>query len=153
MISINQQLSKQLLHIFEGENWPDMTIKQAIEKISFVQANKVTIASPNSIAALVHHIGYWNDIVRQRSEGKYPEVPPENGMVIAPLKNDADWQKLIEQTRQSFIRLAEAIKNFPPEKMAEPSKHGGSTIEANFHGIIQHDYYHLGQIVILSHLV
>ena len=89
----------------------------------------------------------------QRIKGINPSVPETNGFDVNELKNENDWNELKEKTHQSFIQLADAVKNFPEEKLFETSPTGKSSYYKNFQGIVEHAHYHLGQIVILKKLI
>ena len=152
-MKITETLAKNLLNAFEGNNWTDVSIKDTLAGLSWQQVTTQTPASPNTIASLVNHLWYWNTIIMERMKGNYPNVPETNGFDVSELHDDADWQILIKKTHQSFINLANAIRQFPEEKLMETPKTGASTINANLFGIVEHAYYHLGQIVIVKHLV
>jgi uncharacterized damage-inducible protein DinB len=153
VIKTTGTLAQNLLHTFEGDNWTDVSIADTLADISFKEAITRTAASPNTIASLVNHLWYWNTIIMLRMKGENPVIPEENGFDVGKLNTEHDWKKLVAKTHRSFIDLADAIRNFPPEKLPDPVSNGRSTVSRNLYGIIEHAYYHLGQIVMLKHLV
>ncbi len=153
-MTITNLIAQHLKEVYEGNNWTDVSIEATIKDIDWKQAQQQTEASPNTIGSLLHHLYYWNGIIMQRMKGETPVIPEENGYDVPYLNNEAEWSTLKEKAHQSFVTLAEAIKNFPEEKLADnyaPSI--SSTYYRNFQGIIEHAHYHLGQIVILKNLI
>jgi len=146
-------IADHVKQVYEGNNWTDVNIAGTIKDINWQQAQRKTAASANSIASLLHHLYYWNGIIQQRLEGKDPSIPEVNGYDVDELTNENDWNALKEKTHKSFIKLAEAIKNFPEEKLADTYAAGKSSYYENLHGIVEHAHYHLGQIVILKNLI
>lgn len=148
-----ERIAQHLLEIYEGENWTDVWIAETLKDINYKEAQQVTDTSVNTIASLTHHICYWNKIMMQRLQGNNPLVPDVNGFDVKNMSGEEEWQALIESTHQSFIELANAIRNFPEEKLDESYSATGSSYYKNFQGVVEHAHYHLGQIVMLKHLV
>lgn len=152
-MNITETLAQNLLAVFVGNNWSEAAFATTLEGINHQQATTITPASPNTIAALVNHICYWNNMLRERINGADPEISETNGFDVTDVTSEADWLALIAKTRQSFMNLAGAMAGFPPDRLLEKTNHGASTFEVNFYGTIEHAYYHLGQMVMLKHLV
>jgi uncharacterized damage-inducible protein DinB len=152
-MNIPHLIAAHILEVYEGNNWTDINIADIIKDVDREQAQQKTAGSPNTIASLLHHLYYWNGIVLQRLHGKNPFVPETNGFDVGELNNDNDWNMLKEKTHNSFIELSEAVKNFSEEKLSEPYAEGRSSYYKNFHGIVEHAHYHLGQMVIIKKLL
>lgn len=150
---ITELLAENLLHVFEGGNWTEMSIIEVLSDVSYIEANTKTPASQNTIAGLVHHLVYWNGVIAQRIQNHDPEIPEANGFDREAPTSERDWQLLIDQAKHSFVELAKAIKQFQPERLDEPTNFGTSTLSKNLFGIVEHAHYHLGQIVILKKFV
>ncbi|MEP6467498.1 MAG: DinB family protein [Parafilimonas sp.] len=148
-----QLIAQHIKEIYEGNNWTDVNIIEIIKNINWQQAQQKTVASPNTIASLLHHLYYWNGIMMQRLKGSNPSVPETNGFNVDAFTSENDWQKLKEKTHASFIQLALMIEHFPEEKLEEAYAEGKSSYYKNFHGIVEHAHYHLGQMVILKNLI
>jgi len=146
-------IADHIKQVYEGDNWTDVNIADTIKNINWQQAQQHTPGSPNTIASLLHHLCYWNEILMQRIQGIDPEVPEINGYDVDKLKDENDWNELKEKAHQSFIQLADRVKEFPEEKLSETYATGKPSYYKNFQGIVEHAYYHLGQIVILKNLL
>ena len=150
---ITHLIAAHIRKVYEGSNWTEVSIAGAISNISFQQARQLTAASPNTIASILHHLSYWNEIMRQRMQNNNPEITADNGFYIEALKNEDDWQALKQEAHQSFIQLADAVLHFPDELLDTTYTTGKSTYYKNLQGIAEHAHYHLGQMVIIKNLL
>lgn len=152
-MKITETVAAHILEVHEGGNWTEVNIKDTLADVNFKEANTVTRASFNTIAALLHHLSFYNDIVKQRLSGVNPSISNANGFDMPEIKNEKDWIKLKEQNLASAKQLAEAVQNFSEEKLFESTITGHSTHYKMLQGIAEHAHYHLGQIVMLKKLV
>ncbi len=152
-MKITELIAQHITEVFEGGNWTDVNIKDTLEGITYREATTVTKASYNTIAALLHHVCFYNEIVLKRLMGINPEIDAANGFDVPSIKNETDWLMLKESIFHSAHQLANAVKQFPEEKLFELTATGHSTHYKTLHGITEHTHYHLGQIVLLKKLV
>lgn len=152
-MNITDFIAGQLAEVYNGNNWTDVSIADTIKDITWQEAQQKTDASSNTIASLLHHLYYWNGILMQRIKGDDPSIPEVNGYDVEELKNENDWDELKNKTHASFMQLADAIKKFSEEKLEETYAEGKSSYHKNFQGIVEHAYYHLGQVVILKKII
>src|SRR4029078_8390433 len=123
-MKITDEIAGHITDSFDGENWTGVNIDDTIKDVNWQQAQQRTAASQNTIASLLHHLYYWNGILLQRAEGINPAVPESNGYDVQEFKNEKDWNELKEKARQSFIQLADVVRNFPEEKLFDTSPTG-----------------------------
>lgn len=152
-MKITELIAKHITEVQEGDNWTEVNIKDTLSDINYKEATTVTGASYNTIASLVHHLGFYNDVVMQRLSGTEPIINESNGFDMAAIKNEDDWIKLKERNMQSARQLASAVREFPEERIFELTVTGHSTHYKTLHGIVEHAHYHLGQIVLLKKLI
>jgi uncharacterized damage-inducible protein DinB len=152
-MKITELIAQHITEVSEGGNWTDVNIKDTLADVGYKEATTVTRASYNTIAALVHHLSFYNDVVMQRLSGSDPVVSESNGFDMAAIRNEDDWIKLKDCNIQSAQRLASAVREFPEEKIFELTATGNSTHYKTLHGIAEHAHYHLGQIVLLKKLI
>ena len=152
-MNITSLIAAHIREVFEGNNWTDISIADTVGDVSFEEAITVTPASGNTIAALLYHVKFYNEVVKQRLNGIAPEINDANGFDMPELKNETEWKKLVDDAHQSFIKLAGASENFPEERLNEKTPNGESSYYKTLHGVTEHAYYHLGQMVILKKLI
>jgi uncharacterized damage-inducible protein DinB len=152
-MEITLLIAAHIREVFEGNNWTDISIADTVKDLSFEEAITVTPASSNTIAALLYHIKFYNEVVMQRLNGIAPEINDANGFDMPELKNETEWKKLVAEAHHSFVKLSGAVENFPEERLNETTPNGVSSYYKTLHGVTEHAYYHLGQMVILKNLI
>ncbi|MEP6951011.1 MAG: DinB family protein [Ginsengibacter sp.] len=152
-MKINELIAQHIREVQEGDNWTEVNIQDTLADIDYKEATTVTNASYNTIASLVHHLSFYNDVVMQRLSGNEPAINESNGFDMATIKNENDWIKLKERNIQSALQLASAVRGFPEERIFELTVTGHSTYYKTLHGMVEHAHYHLGQIVLLKKLI
>jgi len=152
-MNITTLIAQHLIEVHEGGNWTEIDIASTLKDVLLQEAIMRTAATPNTIAALLHHITFWNREVMQRAKGITVEIDEANGFNHPTLNTEMDWQHLKEDNMLSAHELADAIKQFGEDKLFEPMQVHSSSAYKNFQGAVEHAHYHLGQIVILKKLL
>jgi len=152
-MKITELIAQHITEVFEGNNWTDVNIKDTIDDIDYREATTVTKASYNTIAALLHHLSFYNDVVSMRLMGINPEIDEINGFNVPAIKNEHDWQLLKDAVFASAANLSDAVRKFPEEKINDLTVTEHSTYYKTLHGLAEHAHYHLGQIVLIKKLV
>ena len=146
-------IAQHILEVHEGNNWTDSAIEAALADVTVSDATRQTVASPNTIASLLHHITSWNRLMVQRINGVDKQEPEGNGYNMPPLQTEAEWQALKADNINSAHELAAAIRAFDESKLQLPILPGYSSAYKNLQGTSEHIHYHLGQMVILKQLI
>jgi len=152
-MNITDLIAQHLIEVHEGGNWTEIDIASTVKDVTLKEATTITNASPNTIAALLHHITFWNREVAQRAKGIKTEIDEWNGFHHPALNTETDWQHLKEDNIQSAHELVAAIRQFDETKLFEPMDVHTSTAYKNFQGSVEHAHYHLGQMVIIKKLI
>ena len=112
------------------------------------------IAQLNTIAALSYHINYYLAGIINVLNGGALEIRDKYSFDLPPINSESDWLAL----RDEFLRNAELFT----QKVALLSdeqldstfvKPEYGTYQRNMEGVIEHAYYHLGQIVIIRKMI
>ena len=152
-MNITTLIAQHLIQVHEGGNWTEIDIASTVKDVTLKEALTVTNATPNTIAALLHHISFWNREVTYRAKGIRKPEDAANGFNHPALHTEEDWLQLKKDNIQSAHELATAIRQFDEAKLFQPMEVHTSTAYKNFQGAVEHAHYHLGQIVILKKLV
>ncbi|MDX1939492.1 MAG: DinB family protein [Saprospiraceae bacterium] len=139
-------------HTFEGTPWHGPAVMDILKDI---KPEDVIKKLPNShnIAELVAHMSTWREFVAQKLNGniEFDVTHEANFPVITNLTKE-DWQALVNRLQKSQSDLLKALEHCSDEKLGELVPGREYKFGIMLHGIIHHDLYHLGQIVLLRKL-
>jgi uncharacterized damage-inducible protein DinB len=147
----------QLRRLHDGDAWHGPSITEALESVTARQATMRPIAGGHTIYELAAHLAAWTGEVLQRLEGRPPQMPDE-GDFPEPVNaiTEDEWQAVKTRLADRHTALAQALTRFDKSRLADhvgPTRDAptgtGVTFYAMVHGLIQHDAYHAGQIMIL----
>ena len=148
------KIANRFREVFLNGTWiANTNYKKVLEDISWEQAVKKT-DSLNTIALLTFHINYYVAGVLQVFEVGKLEIKDKFSFNAPEITSKDDWKAL----RESLLKNAEELANFI-EKLSEDQlkdvfvdkKYG--SYEKNINGIIEHAYYHLGQISLIKKII
>lgn len=146
-------IALQMKEVYEGGNWSEVDLAATLADITWAEANIITPVSVNSIAAILFHLQFYNNVVKDRLAGISTAIPDANGFDVPKLKNAADWKLLQQNSLASAHALMEMVSALPEEKLFEALTSNGVTVYKTLHGVVEHAYYHLGQIVMLKKII
>jgi uncharacterized damage-inducible protein DinB len=134
-----------LQNSFAGPAWHGPAVMEVLATVTPQSLTK-KISDSHSIIELVMHMTAWRDFVAKRLEGNnsFEVSEAEN------FPNGADWKSAMDALQQSQKKLVEAISSFPEEKFQDKVPTRTYNFYTMLYGIIQHDIYHTGQIVLLK---
>ncbi|HLF46435.1 MAG TPA: hypothetical protein VI548_08420 [Chitinophagaceae bacterium] len=149
-MNLTAQIAKQFRGIHFGGNWTDVNLKTTLADISWQQAT-TKVYSFNSIAALVYHMNYFVSAVLKVLHGNPLAAHDKFSFDLPPIQSQDDWEKLLDKTwteAEEFASLVDALPESRLWDIFSEEKYGN--YYSNIHGIIQHNHYHLGQIVLIK---
>lgn len=146
-------MAKHFREVYVGKNWTWVNLKETLEGITWQQAT-TQVYSCNTIAALVFHINYFVCAAMNVLEGGPLDAHDKYSFDLPPIKSEEDWQALLNKLWADAEKFAALIEQLPEHKLWEDftDKKYGSYYR-NIHGIIEHNHYHLGQIVIIKKII
>jgi len=127
--------------------------KDQLLNLTWEQAT-LKIESLNTIAALTFHINYYIAGVLNVFEGGLLEIRDKYSFDLPPINSQKDWEVLLTAFLKNAEKLATLVEQMSDKKLAEMfvnNKYG--SYQRNIEGIIEHSYYHLGQITLIKKLI
>ncbi len=152
-MQVAQQIAKHLREVFSGDNWTSVNMQETLDGVTW-QAATTKFNDFNTIASLVFHINYYVTAALGVLKGAPLTAKDIYSFDHPPISTEEQWQQLLRETRAEAEHLASLIEQLPDAKLAETfaaDEYGN--FYRNLHGIIEHAYYHLGQIVLLKKLL
>lgn len=139
--------------ILNGTWIANTNLKDQLEKINWQIAIK-PISKFNTISLLTQHLHYYIKGILKVLEGGKLEIKDQFSFDFPPILSESQWQLIIFQLWHDSEALAQLIEKIPEEALQEyfaEEKYG--SLERNLNGLIEHSYYHLGQIILLKKLL
>ena len=148
------QIANRFREVILDGLWVSNTnFKDQIADLTWKQAT-TQIDALNTIAALTFHINYYIKGVLNVFEGGTLDIRDRYSFDCPPINSQEDWDALRNEMWDNAEKFATHIKAMPDEKLDEvfvDKKYG--TYRRNINGMIEHSYYHLGQITLIKKMM
>ncbi len=153
-MSTTLQLAKRFREVVLDGLWiANTNFKDQLAEVTWETATK-KIGSLNTIAMLTYHIDYYIAGLINVFEGGPLEIKDKYSFDLPPLESAEQWEHLKNKLWKDAERFAALLEQMPDSKMNEgfvDEKYG--TYLRNIDGMIEHCYYHLGQITLIRKLL
>ena len=148
------QIANRFREVYLNGKWVVATnIKEQLSDVTWEQAT-TKIGSLNTIAALAFHLNYYVAGVLNVYKGGSLDIRDKYSFDCPPIESKKDWDKLMNKILADAEEFANVIEQMPDEKLEEVfvlEKYGD--YRRNMDAMIEHCYYHLGQIVLIKKLI
>ncbi len=105
----------------------------------------------NTIAVLAQHVHYYVNGIKEVLLGGELEISDKFSFDFPPIESQQQWETFLSRFWNDSEIFAELLEKLSEEKLNAhfvAEKYG--TYLRNIDGMIEHSYYHLGQIVLLK---
>ena len=143
------RIVKQFTSLQHGECWIGTNYREVLHGIDALQAAGDINGHTNSIWQLVAHITYWRTAVVNRLTGS-DNPPPFFDFLLPEHCTEESWKQALHDFESAYHMLRSAISHFNEENLHKPSPRKGQTNYELMMGCLQHDAYHLGQMMLLK---
>jgi len=150
-----QYISGLLQKTYDGDPWFGRSVKKVVAEVDA----KTALQKPNqqhSILELIYHMLNWREFVISRLQpgnDKPIQYFDKNDWRELDHHDESLWEKglqLLENTQQLLVVLLSNLEDDVLSKQVADREYNYRFL---FHGIIQHDIYHLGQIAYVKKLL
>lgn len=150
----SKQLASRFREVLLNGKWVANTnVKEQIETLSFKKA-ETKIGSLNTIAMLAQHLHYYIAGVKKVLEIGTLDIRDVYSFDFPPMKTQKQWEEFLKTLWNDSEAFAALVEQLPVATLSQPfvdEKYG--TYLRNIDGIIEHCYYHLGQIVLINKML
>lgn len=153
-MDLAKQLGKHFRDIvFDGDFAIGTSFKKQLEDIDWQEAT-AKVGDHNSIAALIFHLHYYIGGISKVLKGGALEISDKYSFDMTPVVSAEGWTNLTGKFFSDSDQFASLIAQMPDEALERPFVDGkyGNYFK-NIAAMIQHSYYHLGQIVLIKKLL
>ncbi|MDQ6764084.1 MAG: DinB family protein [Bacteroidota bacterium] len=144
LAALAERVTKQLSDFYNGNLWVTENLEKKIFSLSADVTMKKVQGNTHSIAELVCHIIAWRNFGLQKLIANSAYDIEDNSAADWPLP--VDWDSVRKEFDLCHHDLLNAIKSFPAEKLNATVPGRSYSFLYLINGIVEHDYYHYGQI-------
>ena len=144
------RISKLFDDLFDGHPWIDVMIWPTLTQLTAEQAGRRIYDDWNTIWEITNHMISWRENVLRRVQGEVIQSPANNYIEPVADMSAQAWQDTLERFKTTQAAWANFLNQFNENNFSAVYPPNGLTYYEHMHGILQHDAYHLGQIVIMS---
>jgi len=150
----NITIANRLREVFLNGHWiANTNFKEQLQSLNWQQATQ-KVDNLNSIAALTFHINYYLAGLLNAFETGKLEISDKYSFDLPPITSESDWDKLINtflHNAENFAGKVEQMEEYIFDEPFVDEKYG--TFSRNIEGVIEHSYYHLGQISLIRKMI
>ena len=142
--AIVERVKTQLSEFYNGDPW---VTENFIDKVLSINANdaiKKTNGHSHSVAQLAGHIIAWRNFAIQKLTGNNDYDIEDDSPANWPVTTD--WPAICKQFELCHNQLLYAINNMRFNRWSSKVPGRNYSFLYLINGIIEHDYYHYGQI-------
>ena len=148
------QLAGRIREVFLDGKWiANTNYNKVLSDVSFEGATR-KLKDLNSIALLTFHVNYYVSGVLNVLRGGPLTIRDKYSFDMPTLAEEDNWAQLrsdLETNAMAIVQEVEKLSNEQLEKNFVKPEYG--TFRRNLEGLIEHSYYHLGQISLLRKML
>lgn len=149
-----QHLAKRFREVMLNGKWiANTNWKDQLDKVGLEEANH-KIGALNTIAALTFHVNYYIAGLNDLFAGGELTIRDKFSFDAPVLDSENAWRALADELAQNSEVFAQHVENMSEEKLAGifvNEKYGN--YRRNIEGMIEHSYYHLGQVSLIRKML
>jgi len=147
-------LSSRLQELFIDGKWiANTNYKEQLESVTYKQAT-FKLENINSIAQLTYHVNYYIKGLIQVLKGGPLSIHDQYSFLVPQLTTPEEWDQMrmmFISDATEFISLVQHVNILKWQEIFVDLKYG--TWLRNIEALIEHSYYHLGQLVLIKKLM
>lgn len=150
----NLFIANRLREVLLNGHWiANTNFKTQILSTSWEQAIQ-KVGNLNTIAALTFHINYYLEGLLNVFNGGKLEISDKYSFDLPPIRSEKDWEMLVSNFLSNSEQFIIKVEQLPESLLDEPfvdEKYG--SYRRNIEAVIEHTYYHLGQVSLLKKMI
>ena len=108
----------------------------------------------NTVAILVQHVHYYIAGLKQVFEGGTLDIKDKFSFDFPAIQSQEQWDKIVSSFKNDAARFADLVEQMSDEQLDSAfveARYG--SYSRNIDAMIEHAYYHLGQLVLIKKIV
>ena len=153
-MKINLTIANRLREVLLNGKWiANTNYKEQILSVTWEQAIQ-QVDNLNTIALLTFHINYYIEGILNVLNGGQLEIKDKYSFSMPEIKSEKAWNKLVSnfiKNSETFVEKVEQMNDRIFDQTFVDEKYGNYL--RNIEGVIEHSYYHLGQISLIRKMI
>ena len=149
-----KEIAKRFAEVILNGTWiANTNYKDQLAHLDW-QIATAQVGSLNTIAALAQHVHYYINGINQVFKGGTLDIKDQYSFDFAPITSQAQWDTFLATFWYDAEEFAAWVDKMPKTQLGDvfvDEKY--STYNRNIQAMIEHSYYHLGQIVLIKKLL
>jgi hypothetical protein len=150
----SNQLASRFREVLLNGKWIAHTnYKDQLSNVTWEEAT-TKIGPLNTIAALTYHINYYIAGILNVFAGGSLDIRDKYSFDLPPIASKEDWENRLNTMWENAEKFANHVEGMSDQQLEESftdEKYGN--YRRNIEGVIEHSYYHLGQISLIKKMI
>jgi uncharacterized damage-inducible protein DinB len=150
----SKKLSERIRELYLDGSWiANTNFRKALSDVTFGHA-VLKFGGLNSVAELTFHVNYYLEGLLNVFNGGELDIKDEYSFSHPLIADTASWRRMADTFSVNAERFADAVSGISESLLDEIFvKEDYGTYERNIEAVIEHGYYHLGQIVLIKKML
>jgi len=147
-------LANRLREVLLDGHWiANTNYKEQLLSVTWTQAIQ-KVGDLNTIALLTFHVNYYLAGLLNVFNGGKLEIRDKYSFDLPEIKAENDWNNLVSEFLSNAEKFATKVEQMDDYLLDQPfvDEKYGSYLR-NIEGVVEHSYYHLGQIVLIKKML
>ncbi len=147
-------LASRIREVLLSGHWiANTNFREQLSGLGWQHATK-QVGNLNSIAALTFHINYYLAGLLPVFKGAKLGIQDKYSFDLLPITSQAHWDHLVTSFLEHAAQFAQEVEQMDDDILDSPFiNEAYGTWLRNIEGVIEHSYYHLGQISLIKKLI
>ena len=150
----NHQIANRFREVILNGTWiANTNFKDQLSNLNW-QIATTKLESLNTIALLAQHIHYYIHGINSVLRGGSLDIKDKFSFDFPTIESQNDWETFLSKFWIDSEDFACLVENLSDEQLSQifvAEKYG--TYQRNIDAMIEHSYYHLGQVVLIKKIV
>jgi len=150
----NLLIANRLREVLLNGQWiANTNFKEQILSLNWKQATQ-KVGELNTIAAITFHINYYLKGLLHVFNGGELNISDKYSFDIPEIHSEMDWKIQVDDFLNNSEKFVQQVEQLPDNLLDQPfvDEKYGSYLR-NIEGVIEHSYYHLGQVSLLKKII
>lgn len=150
----NLTIANRLREVLLDGKWiANTNYKEQVSSTNWKEAIQ-KVADLNTIAALTYHINYYLEGLLAAFEHGKLDISDKYSFDLPEIVSEQQWKTLVSRFLANAERFVDTVAKMDDQLFDQAfmeERYG--TYLRNMEGVIEHSYYHLGQIVLIRKMI